>query len=107
MNLTPLMEGKIPYSRIRKNEQKNNVIQELEFRLGEEEVSRRNLAEAGIMHLVNDILRPHEFERTKKMEIPLSHCRKHWMSGTSNGGKGSKIILPFFKMTLALARPSS
>ena len=71
MNLTPLMEGKIPYSRVRKNEQKNNVLQELEFRLGEEEVRRRKLAEHGIKHLVNDILRPHESKRTRRMEMPL------------------------------------
>jgi hypothetical protein len=72
MDLTPLMKGQIPYSKITITLQKDNVIKELRYRLGE--AFPAELERQGIKRLVA-VLRDDEEKRTKNKEqdgfVPL------------------------------------
>jgi hypothetical protein len=63
MDLTPLVRGRIPFSKVKVNIQKGNVLEELRSRLGEDFVHRRDLSILGVQALVDDFLKPNEMER--------------------------------------------
>ena len=63
MDLTPLVRGRIPFSKVKINIQKDNVLEELHSRLGEELVHRHKLETLGVQALVNDFLKPNEIEQ--------------------------------------------
>jgi DNA mismatch repair ATPase MutL len=78
MDLTPLMKGQIPFSKVRVNHQKENLLSELRHRLGVEFNS--DLEKQGIRMLV-DNLRKLETQRTGKEEDgfePLSLELDRW-----------------------------
>ena len=63
MDLTPLVRGRIRFSKVKVNIQKDNVLEELRSRLGEDFVHRRDLSILGVQALVDDFLKPNEMER--------------------------------------------
>jgi hypothetical protein len=63
MDLTPLVRGRIPFSKVRVNLQKDNVLEELRSRLGDDFVLRRDLDVMGVQTLVDNFLKPNEIER--------------------------------------------
>jgi hypothetical protein len=63
MDLTALVVGRIPFSRVKFNAQKENVLEELRRRLSDEVVLRRDLSSLGVKALVDNFLRPDEIEQ--------------------------------------------
>jgi hypothetical protein len=63
MDLTALVVGRIPFSKVKVNAQKENVLEELRRRLSDDVVLRRDLSSLGVKALVDDFLRPREIEQ--------------------------------------------
>ena len=95
MDLTPLMKGEIPHSKITITLQKSNVLNELKIRLGEAFPSE--LEREGIKKLVA-VLHDEEEEQTGNKEqdgcmplyLELDRCISNWTNGGSNLAKGDK-----------------
>ena len=63
MDLTALVVGRIPFSKVKVNAQKENVLEELRSRMTDETVLRRDLKSLGVKALVDDFLQKDEIVR--------------------------------------------